>query len=196
MTSERGITVLEYIILGFLMKEDMSGYDLKQWMAANTFYFFDASFGSIYPALSRMTEKGLIVCNDVVESNKFKKVYSITEDGKSYFMHWLQKPITFSRIKQNHLVNIFFYSYLPREIALNNLRAFVRRVDAYAISLQENKADFQEKQETAQVYYQFSIMLYGIGYYQFIAEWCRNLIDEIEQIKRQEEALTQEQQDT
>ena len=53
--------MLEYIILGFLMGCAASGYDLKQYMAESTSYFFDASYGSIYPALKRLEEKKLIL---------------------------------------------------------------------------------------------------------------------------------------
>ncbi|WP_236880832.1 PadR family transcriptional regulator [Clostridioides difficile] len=49
--------MLEYIILGFLMEKELSGYDLKQIMSESTSYFFDASFGSIYPALKRLETK-------------------------------------------------------------------------------------------------------------------------------------------
>lgn len=52
-----GVVMLEYIILGFLLSKDLTGYDLKQRMAKSTSFFFDASFGSIYPALKRLEAK-------------------------------------------------------------------------------------------------------------------------------------------
>jgi len=33
----------EYILLGFLMEKDMTGYDMKQHMSMSTSYFVDAS---------------------------------------------------------------------------------------------------------------------------------------------------------
>ncbi|MGO0861788.1 PadR family transcriptional regulator [Clostridioides difficile] len=113
--------MLEYIILGFLMEKELSGYDLKQRMSTSTSYFFDASFGSIYPALKRLEEKGYIYYREVIDGGKLKKLYSITDIGKSYFLEWLEKPIKFSKTKQDHLVNIFFYEYLPKEIIETNL---------------------------------------------------------------------------
>jgi DNA-binding PadR family transcriptional regulator len=50
--------MLEYIILGYLLIGEMSGYDLKRWMSYCTSNFFDASFGSIYPR-SKGGGKGL-----------------------------------------------------------------------------------------------------------------------------------------
>ncbi|WP_088185748.1 PadR family transcriptional regulator [Desulfosporosinus sp. FKA] len=55
----------EYILLGFLMQNSMTGYDIKQHMSMSTSYFIDASFGSIYPALKRLEQKGFILIFDV-----------------------------------------------------------------------------------------------------------------------------------
>ena len=78
--------MLEYIILGFLMTKERSGYDLKRCMTQTTSYFFDASFGSIYPALKRLTQKGLVTFREDVDGGKFKKVYRITDSGRTAFM--------------------------------------------------------------------------------------------------------------
>ena len=70
--------MLEYIILGFLMRRKATGYDLKQYMAESTSYFFDASYGSIYPALKRLEEKKFLCSEEQVTGGKFKKLYSVT----------------------------------------------------------------------------------------------------------------------
>ena len=85
--------MLEYIILGFLMGCAASGYDLKQYMAESTSYFFDASYGSIYPALKRLEEKKLILSEEKVTGGKFKKLYSITEEGRGVFLTWLSRCV-------------------------------------------------------------------------------------------------------
>ena len=67
--------MLEYIILGFLMRRKATGYDLKQYMAESTSYFFDASYGSIYPALKRLEEKKFLCSEEQVTGGKFKKLF-------------------------------------------------------------------------------------------------------------------------
>ena len=62
--------MLEYIILGFLMRRKATGYDLKQYMAESTSYFFDASYGSIYPALKRLEEKKFLCSEEQVTGGK------------------------------------------------------------------------------------------------------------------------------
>ncbi len=168
--------MLEYIILGFLMKEELSGYDLKQRMANCTSYFFDASFGSIYPALKRMEDKGYIRSHEVVESSKFKKLYSITDMGKSYFLSWLEKPIVFSKTKQEHLVYFYFYQYLPKERAILNLKTFMTEVESLLNQLSKEKSDVEKAYDVNQYIFRYSTMVYGVNYYQFIIDWCNELL--------------------
>ncbi|QHI71707.1 PadR family transcriptional regulator [Aminipila terrae] len=172
--------MLEYIILGFLMREEMSGYDLKQWMINCTSYFFDASFGSIYPALKRLEKKGYIKSSEVVESSKFKKIYSITHMGKSHFLTWLEKPIIFSKTKQEHLVYFYFYQYLPKERAILNLKTFIIEVESLLNQLSKEKSDVEESYNVNQYTFLYSTMVYGVNYYQFIINWCNDLLKQIE----------------
>ena len=99
--------MLEYIILGFLMGCAASGYDLKQYMAESTSYFFYASYasyGSIYPALKRLEERKLILSEEKVTGGKFKKLYSITEEGRGVFLTWLKQPVRFAKTRLDYLV--------------------------------------------------------------------------------------------
>ena len=48
------------VILGILMKRSLSGYDIKHMFETIFSYFYNASFGTIYPTLSKMEKEGLI----------------------------------------------------------------------------------------------------------------------------------------
>jgi DNA-binding PadR family transcriptional regulator len=167
--------MLEYIILGFLMYSEMSGYDLKQGMMKSTSNFFDASFGSIYPALKRMESKGLINSREVVDGGKYKKLYVISAAGKSEFMNWLEQPIEFAKTKLDHLVKVFFLGFLPKEKAIEELQVFIKEVDLVLQRLTESQPKLKEKCDI----YQFSTVLFGISYYQFIMDWSNGLIKEL-----------------
>ena len=69
--------------LGALSFWDASGYEIKKMAEEGLFsHFIEASFGSIYPALTKMTEDGLLTCRAENQSGKpDKKVYSITQEG-------------------------------------------------------------------------------------------------------------------
>jgi Predicted transcriptional regulators len=171
--------MLEYIILGFLMNCEMTGYDLKQYMAKSTSNFFDASFGSIYPALKRLEAKGFIHSQELVDGGKYKKLYAISETGKSDFMRWLAQPIKFSGTKLDHLVKVFFLGFLPREKAIKQLRGFIKQVEPVLDGLNESRPKIKEKADICQYF----TLLYGIQYFQFIIDWSRGLMGELSKNK-------------
>lgn len=73
------------LCLGILSFGDATGYEIKKMAEEGLFsHFVEASYGSIYPALTRMTDEGLLTCRSEVQDRKpDKKVYSITEAGRT-----------------------------------------------------------------------------------------------------------------
>jgi DNA-binding PadR family transcriptional regulator len=171
----RDYRMLEYIILGFLMNREMSGYDLKQYMVKSTSNFFDAGYGSIYPALKRMEAKGLIGSREIVDGGKYKKVYSIKEPGKAEFMDWLDLPVKFSKDSLDHLVKIFFYVFLPKEKATENLKTLILEVESALNEFKKSESIIKEKCDL----FQYSTLVFGIGYYSYIIDWCNDLVKQL-----------------
>ncbi len=73
------------ICLGILTRGDATGYEIKKLFEDDGYqHFVEASFGSIYPALNRLTEEGLVsVRAEAQEKRPDRKVYSITPAGRS-----------------------------------------------------------------------------------------------------------------
>lgn len=168
--------MLEFIIMGFLKDHEMSGYQLKQWMAKSTSNFFDASFGSIYPALKKMETRGSITVRKVVEGGKLKKLYSITQAGTAEFMDWLEKPIEITKSHPDPLVKLFFFGSLPKEMAIKSLRLFIAEVKKILSELKEYEP---EVKKIANIY-QYSTIVFGIEHYSYIIRFCNDLVYKIE----------------
>ncbi|MYF92724.1 MAG: PadR family transcriptional regulator, partial [Gemmatimonadetes bacterium] len=49
----------KYAIMGMLSIRPMSGYDMKKLIAQSISYFWNESFGQIYPTLKKLVEEGL-----------------------------------------------------------------------------------------------------------------------------------------
>ncbi|USG67180.1 PadR family transcriptional regulator [Brevibacillus ruminantium] len=97
------------IILGFLNYGEMSGYDIKQAFTNSIGFFYDASFGAIYPALRKLEEEGYVTKQEIIQSGKPNKIlYRITEAGKAGFKQELQTPILPPVLRSDMLVKIFF----------------------------------------------------------------------------------------
>lgn len=173
--------MLEYIILGFLLKNDLTGYDLKLRMAKSTSFFFDASFGSIYPALKRLEEKKFIISQEIKDGGKLKNIYHLQKDGEDYFKVWLQKSVEFTKSKNDFLVKLFFYKYLPRETAIDNLNRLIEMVMQYLNQLKEQRMEIDGFNET--ITFEYSTLLYGIQSYELIIAWLHELINQINETK-------------
>jgi DNA-binding PadR family transcriptional regulator len=165
--------MLEYIILGFLMHGDMSGYDMKQFMSESTAYFYNASFGSIYPMLKKLEEERCVTLVESIEGGKYKKLYSITPAGRERFLEWLEKPIEFNRSGYAHLIHIFFYGWLEPAKARALINDYVAKLEAELEALKELEGAIRGEA----AFYEFSTLDYGKGYYEYTIGWCRQFIE-------------------
>ncbi|HZG15245.1 MAG TPA: PadR family transcriptional regulator [Candidatus Bathyarchaeia archaeon] len=97
------------IILGFLSEGEMSGYDIKLAFSNSIGFFYDASFGAIYPALRKLEEEGLVTKQEIIQSGKPNKIlYQITDSGKELFYKEMMSPIVPPVLRSDMLVKIFF----------------------------------------------------------------------------------------
>ncbi|WP_417684138.1 helix-turn-helix transcriptional regulator [Roseibium sp.] len=82
------------LCLAILSFGDATGYEIRKESTEGRFsYFEDASFGSIYPALARLEADGMVTVREEQQDGKpTRKVYSITDSGRSEFLKALTEP--------------------------------------------------------------------------------------------------------
>jgi DNA-binding PadR family transcriptional regulator len=83
----------ELFILGELMEEPQSGYDLRNAMQASLGSHRKVSYGVIYPMLEKLENQGYIEISNVVSEGKNKKVATITEKGEKRFFELMTMPV-------------------------------------------------------------------------------------------------------
>jgi DNA-binding PadR family transcriptional regulator len=140
------------IILGFLSHGEMSGYDIKQAFGNSIGFFYDASFGAIYPALRKLEEEGHVTKQEVIQSGKPNKIlYKITETGKETFHQEIQSPILPPVLRSDMLVKIFFGSGRTveeqRELLNNCLETQRQMLTQSKANYQKLNAGFDEYQK-------------------------------------------------
>lgn len=100
------------VILGTLMNQSLSGYDIKHKFETLFTFFFDASYGTIYPTLNKLEKEGFITKESVVQEGKpNKNVYTITERGKEQFAKYMASPLENDTVKSDFLMRLFFGEY-------------------------------------------------------------------------------------
>jgi len=123
------------LCLGLLTHCDASGYEIKKKFEGPLRHFFDASYGSIYPALNRLTEEGLVRCTAQPQDKRpDKKVYAITPAGRLAFLDELRRPPGRDRYRSEFIAIMMFADLLePRHLA----RLIDKRIAEYREMLEE-----------------------------------------------------------
>ncbi len=105
------------LCLAALSQGEASGYEIKKLLDQPPFdHFQDTGFGSIYPALTRLTQKGLLDCTaQAQEKRPDKKVYRLTPEGEAELVAQLTKPPQPDRVRSDFLFVLFMSDLLPRD---------------------------------------------------------------------------------
>jgi PadR family transcriptional regulator, regulatory protein AphA len=128
------------ICLGILTRGDATGYEIKNLFQDDGYqYFVEASFGSIYPALNRLTEEGLVsVRAEAQEKRPDRKVYSITPAGRGAFIASLLKPLPEDRHRSPFVFTMLFSDLLPQSHARTLLDTYVAQTEIKLAQLSES----------------------------------------------------------
>ncbi|MEX0923167.1 MAG: PadR family transcriptional regulator [Rhodovibrionaceae bacterium] len=105
------------LCLAVLSQADASGYEIKKALEEAPFnHFQETSFGSIYPALAKLAEDGLVDFHEEAQDKRpDKKVYTITEAGRAALTEDLKQPPDPDRYRSDFLFVLFLGELLPRE---------------------------------------------------------------------------------
>lgn len=105
------------LCLGILSFRDATGYEIKKMVEEGMFsHFIEASYGSIYPALTRMTDEGLLECRAESQSGRpDKKIYSMTQAGRSELVRTMSVSPRDDKFKSEFLFMMLLSDMLPRD---------------------------------------------------------------------------------
>lgn len=150
------------LCLGILTLGDASGYEIKKTVEEGPFsHFHQISYGSLYPALRKLLEEGLVTCREVVQEGRpDKKVYSVTEDGHRSFRDALHNPPERDHIRIDTLVYLFFGHIMEAE-----QRAAV--FDGYLAQLKQQQAEMADWDLTGASPQRLFVHGFGVEYYKF-----------------------------
>lgn len=103
------------LCLGVLHRGDSTGYEIKKMFEEGPFgHFLEASYGSIYPALTRLTEEGLLSFRDERQKGRpDKKVYTLTDRGRTRFKEALLGQPAEDKFRSEFLFFSLFAELLP-----------------------------------------------------------------------------------
>lgn len=172
--------MLEYIILGTLCYKSYTGYDIRRAIENGIGMFYKASYGSIYPILNKLLEKGFITCSHENNGKRIKKSYSITVDGRKVFADWLENSEETGNSMESFIAKVFFFDQLPYEKSRQNIQAYEEKLEEHLHQLLLLKNKYEGLENKQQFYYKISTLYYGICKLQSMILWCQTVREQRE----------------
>ena len=106
------------VLLGLLTIESMSGYDLGQTVRGSVGFFWNESYGQIYPNLKKLAADGLVTSKKERQKGKpGRHIYSITKKGREHLASWLAVPPQAEIPRNELLLKLFFGAQFSAEIS-------------------------------------------------------------------------------
>ncbi|MCW0215087.1 MAG: PadR family transcriptional regulator [Pseudonocardia sp.] len=130
--------MLEFAILGLLLEAPIHGYELRKQLGLRLGGFRVFSYGSLYPALRRLTRAGLIAEDPDRStgpdstggwSKRARRVYRITAEGKERFAELLSDAGPQTWDDESFGVHLAFFSRTPAETRMRILEGRRRTVE-------------------------------------------------------------------
>lgn len=169
----------QYVILGMLSMHAMSGYEIKQAIADSTAHFWSESDGQIYPTLNKLTEEGMVDCQEDYVGQRLRKVYSLNKVGEQSLNKWLISDIEPSTVRHELLLKLFFGRKAQKKVLIDHLTQFQTTCE-YKLILFEQivKRLREEKANSPDLDYWLITLNYGRQITKAQLNWCIQTINQ------------------
>ncbi|HEV7276223.1 MAG TPA: PadR family transcriptional regulator [Devosiaceae bacterium] len=126
------------ICLAILYEGEATGYEIRKLSVEGDYsYFIEASYGSIYPALAKLEAEELVTSRCEVQPGKpNKKIYTITDTGRTAFLNSLFEDLSADTFRSEFLLFARFASELPASLVEARLNERLEQIDATIADLE------------------------------------------------------------
>ncbi len=174
-----------FAVLGFLASSPKSGYDIKKAIGRSTSYFWNESFGQIYPILQRLEADGLVECVGAEGSGKRQsRKYAITEAGLAVLREWLAAPVSSAGIRNEYMVKLFFGRHVAPEVSIAHLTEYRRQLAHDLAVFETFNAAYEDAiragRTSKTLIYLLAPLDFGIRGARTQIEWCDDTIRALE----------------
>jgi DNA-binding PadR family transcriptional regulator len=165
------------IVLGSLFDKSLSGYDLKKIFSLSFAFFSGLSYGSIYPALKKLEQAGLISMKlEIQENAPNRKVYTITRAGKQAFLDSLRSPFGLEGVKNAFLMRMFFFEHLSQPERLDAANDYLEQVRSVADHLENLRPEIEAHADR----YQLLCFQFGLRFFKDLIANVEKVIADLE----------------
>lgn len=176
---------MENIILGLLMLQSRTIYQLRKRINEGLKLMYSCSTGSIQAAIKKLLRSGYIDISEITENGKLKKIYSITDSGKSYFNTWINSSVDSGAAKNPELSKIYFLGFAEKEVRIKLIENHISDLKKMRSDLEKIVSEgamlSSENKNNDIFYYQLQTATYGRDLMKFNIEWYNRLLKNIKE---------------
>ncbi len=172
-----------YVMLGLLQQENLSGYEIKKIIDMQMTFFWQESYGQIYPELNRMQDEGLIESAEIPEEEKTrheKNKYRITEAGTQALKSWMEHENEKDSSRSEFLLKLFLSTEKNEEEMKRHIIRFQeeseQRLQLFRLFQSQLTKEIDLHQNHRQI---LMVLDLGIRQAQLYIDWCRDTIKEL-----------------
>ena len=170
---------MENFILGLLMINKFTAYDLYSLIKNNYNGICSSSIGNVQRALKKLHEKAFVHMEEVKDGKVVKKIFSITPVGRMNFMTWLNNPIDLLKAKNIEIGRLLLLGFLTKEQQLANIDIAIKdhkEAYEYLLAVQVAVDERLAEEEASGGQEQFVLSVYAEN-----KEYVDELLDSVEE---------------
>ena len=173
----------QYVILGLLTESPLSGYDIKKIIDIRFKFFWNESYGQIYPELKRMIKNGLVE-SVAIESDRGKQLYRITNKGYEELKKWMLLEPDTETIRLEILLKRYFAGIVEPEVMVNHIKQFMLQHKKELFILNQFKTELETIDDPSHNHSDIlSVIDFGIKTNAAYLEWSHETIQKLERKK-------------
>lgn len=169
----------KYVILGLLAEAPLTGYEIKRIIDTRFSFFWNESYGQLYPMLRALKDNGMIAATEGGARAQIR--YALTFAGREALVGWLAAPVETEMVRFELLLKMYFSGEAGRDAIAGHVRAFR---DAHAARLATLDAFEREllpiagRDNHADV---LRVIAFGQKTYRAYLEWCDETLKYLEE---------------
>jgi DNA-binding PadR family transcriptional regulator len=168
----------EFAVLGLLSLSPMSGYDMKAFISQSIGYFWQESYGQLYPALRKLLKQGFITRRIKPQKGRpDRHVYRLTQKGRKRLIQWLKSETKPELLRIELLLKLFFGSVTSPADQVRHIEALLRQQKERAKTFEYVKEEVLKADQNEPAYpYWHAALRYGMHITRARIRWCQETL--------------------
>jgi len=185
----------KFAVLGLLAwRGPLSGYQVKQVYEVSASFFWNVSYGQIYPSLKQLADEGLVTSYlERDEGRPERRVYEISDRGRERLHEWLVEPTAPLQLRVEAMLKILHGFREPPEVAIGHVMRMKSQAEAAdarrEATVELLKPAWASAGLTEPTPYWLLAARFDELVNHAVAQWCDEALDVIEKLKDEGEGV-------